>query len=146
MNELHTFDEAVANFSAFLQQNGYPSDVIWVAEQDVLVTPARLVYVRFPTPRESAAAARRSFEMGMCGLGVRLSTICASQEASYCNAWAPMTRDQAARAMMRARAVKMFASTNNSEAIVVRSRSKWLFLRFKFRSHQRFRASLFHFD
>ena len=146
MNEPRNFDEAVANFRAFLERNGYPPDVIWVTEKNVLVAPSRLIYVRSPIPRESAAAARCTFETGISGLGVWLNTICASQHTSYCNAWTPNDADQAARAMIRARAVKMSASTSHSEAIAVQSGGKWLLLRFKLRRHQRFRASLFNFE
>lgn len=146
MNEPQNFDEALTNFRGFLQQNGYPSEVLWVTERDVLVTRAWLIYVKVPLPAKNVAEARQVFEIGIREGGVWFNTICASRDATYCNAWTPSDRSQAERAMMRAKALKLSASVNKSEAVAVRSRARWLLLSLKFRRHQCFKSSLFNFD
>jgi hypothetical protein len=50
---LPDFDGAQARFRAFLKQNNYSENVIWVMSEDILLTGKRFLYVRVPIPAEN---------------------------------------------------------------------------------------------
>jgi hypothetical protein len=50
---LPDFDGALARFRAFLQQNNYSENVVWVMPEDILLTGKRSLYVRVPIPAEN---------------------------------------------------------------------------------------------
>ena len=50
---LPDFDGALTRFRAFLKQNNYAENVVWVMPEDILLTGKRFLYVRVPIPAEN---------------------------------------------------------------------------------------------
>jgi hypothetical protein len=71
-----TFEESCNRFRRFLNDNGYPGDVIWVTPQDVLFTGRRLLYVKLPVPDGNLNRVREIYDTAVSThSGVSFSTV-----------------------------------------------------------------------
>src|SRR5882724_13643360 len=74
------FDESLALFRQFLENHGYPQEIVWLTPNDVIATGRRLVYIRIPVPRENERLVRELYKSGMSeGRGVLFETVCAGR-------------------------------------------------------------------
>ena len=73
---LPDFDRALVRFRAFLKQNNYSENVVWVMPEDILLTGKRFLYVRLPIPAENERRIRRMYEDGVTqGRGLVMGTV-----------------------------------------------------------------------
>jgi hypothetical protein len=74
---LPDFDGALARFRAFLIQNNYSENVVWVMPEDILLTGKRFLYVRVRIPAENERLIRRMYDDGAAqGGGLVMGTVC----------------------------------------------------------------------
>ena len=140
-----TFEEACIRYSQFLGDNGYHSQILWITPRDILVTDRRSFYVRTPVPASNLERARELFETAIKQQsGVSFSTVCETDHATCCRAWAPADHEERQRAMCPPE-LKMSASTTESrvQGKEVRSRLLWWYLRLRYESRQKNNESLF---
>ncbi|HEY1939125.1 MAG TPA: hypothetical protein VGJ33_14425 [Candidatus Angelobacter sp.] len=124
MNE--SFDEAVQRFQAFLGSNGFPTGIAWLTASDVLITGARLIYVRDPDLHESENAARHAFELGLRGgNGVLLKALFFQNGTSYCSIWVPSDEREADLAHMPKGVKLQVVSSEQPDMVLVRTMDKW---------------------
>ncbi|HEY2120517.1 MAG TPA: hypothetical protein VGH37_15105 [Candidatus Acidoferrum sp.] len=127
-----TFSEAVAQFQAFLADNKYSRQIIWLSPENVLISGKRFLYVKPPSSSEDAELARQSIEAGMKQkLGVVFSTLCEVEGATCCAIWFPEDADEAKRMLMPADgSLKMNVQDEGSRipGILVRNSLYWHFL------------------
>jgi hypothetical protein len=145
-DEPQTFEEAVSRFRNFLNENGYSADITWVESTDLVVSDGkRLIYVKLPAPARNAACALSRFERGMKeGRGVSFGTVCALANSTCCYAFVP--KDEAEREQhFMGTGLKISARSGPYTPIgmIVTSRLRWWFLRFRHRGYSRIRESLF---
>jgi len=87
---LPDFDGALARFRAFLKQNNYPENVVWVMPEDILLTGKRFIYVRVPIPAENEERIRRMYDDGVTqGRGLVMGTVCRMNQSTYSYLWFP---------------------------------------------------------
>jgi len=48
-----TFEDSLSRFQQFIEKQGYPREVVWIACDDLIVTGKGFFYVRVPDVRES---------------------------------------------------------------------------------------------
>ncbi len=127
-----TFEDSLSRFQQFIEKQGYPREVVWIACDDLIVTGKGFFYVRVPDVRESEIQARMLFEQGTRQQkGVLFDTICVGHRESFCYAWVPRDVDQAQRAMM-SNGLKLSVKTNKIPGIKIRSWFYWLVLRTRY--------------
>ena len=91
---LPDFDGALARFRAFLKQNNYSENVVWVMPEDILLTGKRFLYVRVPIPAENERRIRRMYDDGVeQGRGLVMGTVCRMNQSTYCYLWFPQAED-----------------------------------------------------
>lgn len=92
---LPDFDGALARFRAFLKQNNYSENVVWVMPEDILLTGKRFLYVRVPIPAENERTIRRMYDDGVAqGRGLVMGTVCRMNQSTYCYLWFPRSAEE----------------------------------------------------
>lgn len=77
MEETPTFDEAVQRLSRFLADQGWPTDLAWRFETDIVRGPRCGVLVRRRSEAKAALALRAHYEAGRhSGVGIALEVAC----------------------------------------------------------------------
>jgi hypothetical protein len=64
MNDLSTFEDAVASLRRFLDENGHPTDLFWVCRDDVWKRSPTDVLLKYPVTRENTLLAQKVFDEG----------------------------------------------------------------------------------
>jgi hypothetical protein len=121
-----SFNEACQRFSRFLQENGYPEQILWVGPSDV-VWHRRLprVHVR-PTPTRWESA-RQRYATGLSGgFGVSLFAFSELDGTSIAAVILPTDDDAAQRSLIPPRGLKLSAATKKLGARRVANRMTWL--------------------
>jgi hypothetical protein len=141
-----TFDESVTQFQDFLQNNGYSREVVWITPRDVILTRKRLIYVKFPVPRDNERFVRELFELGTTNRrGILFETICSAANIAFCRAWVPANDSERHRFLMP-EGLKMSAHTCRVAAFTVQNGLHWLFLQLRYANHQALKRVLFNLD
>jgi hypothetical protein len=92
---LPDFDGALARFRAFLIQNNYSENVVWVMPEDMLLTGKRFLYVRVRIPAENERLIRRMYDDGAAqGRGLVMGTVCRMNRSTYCYLWFPRSAEE----------------------------------------------------
>jgi hypothetical protein len=141
-----TFEESLLKFQTFLENSGYPREVVWVTPEDVLIASGPLIYIRIPVAKGNGAFVQQLFESGIDQQkGVLFDTLCEAGGISFCYAWIPRSAQQAEEALMP-NGLKLSVRTGVSKlpARTVRSRVRWSYLRLRFWKLQRRKGGLFH--
>jgi hypothetical protein len=139
------FDEAVSRFEAFLRQNGYPTELVWVEPADLVLPGRRAIYVKLPVPENNLVQARNRFTTAMStGLGITFGTICELGTTTCCYAWSPKDRTEQQEHLMGS-GLKLSAKTGSSRltGIAVRNWAQWQFLRLHHRRRSGLKPHLF---
>src|SRR5262249_52107243 len=95
-----SFDEALQQFRTFLAEQGQSRDLIWLAQDDILLMGRTRVS---HSPRQSSAIerARKRYDDGVLrGVGVELLAFCKTGSLLGCEVWHPASRDVAERMLM----------------------------------------------
>ena len=134
-----TFEDSVARFRRFLEDNGYPGEIVWTSPDDLVVAGKRLMYVRVPTERENEFRSRRLFEQGTTQeKRILFDAICADDVQTFCRAWVPRDQDQAQRALMP-KGLKLSANVHRMPGLRVRNGLHWCLLQIRHRKHRKHR-------
>jgi hypothetical protein len=139
------FDESFAKFQLFLKDHGYPTNVVWVTPNDILVSGRPEIYVKVPVPKANEQSVRQLFDLGMSQeRGVLFDTICEDKDATFSYAWMPRNDAEAAESLMP-KGLKLSAKTGSSRvpARAVASRLRWAYLQMKYRRQQNMKPQLF---
>lgn len=64
MNDIPTFEDAVASFTRFLNESGNPTNIFWVFREDVWKRSPTDVAIRLPSQPENLALAKKVFDEG----------------------------------------------------------------------------------
>lgn len=92
---LPDFDGALARFRAFLKQNNYSENIVWVMPEDIVLTGKRLLYVRVPIPAENERRIRRIYDDGVAqGRGLVMGTVCRTNQSTYSYLWFPRSAEE----------------------------------------------------
>jgi len=140
-----SFDESVAKYKRFLEENGYPSHVVWVMPEDVLVSSGPVIYVRVPVSESNEEFVRHLFDLGISQeKGVLFDTVCDGDGITFSYAWVPRDGAEAEESMMP-KGLKLSAKTGASRVRgrAVKSRLQWAYLQMKNRRHQTMKEQLF---
>jgi hypothetical protein len=140
-----SFDESVAEYRNFLEKNGYPSHVIWVTPEDVLVSSGPVIYVRVPVSESNEKSVRQLFDLGISQeRGVLFDTLCDGDGLTFSYAWVPRDGAEAEESLMP-KGLKLSAKTGASRVPgrTVGSRLRWAYLQMKNRRHQRMKEQMF---
>ncbi|HLJ90698.1 MAG TPA: hypothetical protein VKZ53_28085 [Candidatus Angelobacter sp.] len=143
-----TFGEALARFEEFLANQGYPSSVIWVTPDDVLLSGSQEIFVKTPVSPQNEVSVRKIFDEGMRQeLGVLFTTLCETGRISYAFAWTPKDDLDAQYALMP-KDLKLSVGIGYSRrpGKEVESHIYWRFLQFKYRREQGIKRQVFYLD
>ncbi len=133
-----TFEESCVRYSQFLRSNGYPGELIWVNQQDILLTTRRLIYVRLPVSEGNRKVVHDLFNKAMREQsGISFSTVCALDAATCCRAWVPADEEERQRAMCpKDLKLSVAAASSRLPGKAVRSALLWRYLRVHYRKLQ----------
>jgi hypothetical protein len=93
------FAGAVQRFRDFLRAEGWPTDLLWVREADIVRLPESGVAVFLQGDDDGAARAERVFASARAaGLGVALDAVCTLGEATCAVVAWPLDPEEAVRA------------------------------------------------
>ena len=141
----HDFDQTIDQFKAFLSKQGWPDRIVWVTKDDVLVSPGP-IFVRTQQALRNTELVRRRFEESAHRPGgILLAALSSSENTTFCYFWIPGDEREAALHMTPSGGgAKFSAPVPGSERAIVEVTSgfRWMWLKFKYRKLQRFKASL----
>jgi hypothetical protein len=141
------FDATVAQFQQLLKQSNYPSHLVWLTPEDVLMTGKRLIYVRVPIPSTNESTARRTYDEGVAnGRGLIMSTICEMDASAGCYIWYPKASEEVPQGIWPNEgsaklSAKIDASRQKGKA--VKSTLHWALLKFRHQKNQTLNAFQF---
>jgi hypothetical protein len=82
---VEAFRQSIIRFARFLEANGYPGRVVWVRQNDLLMTGHNEISVKVPLPTDNERHAQTLFEAGMREqMGVLFATLCKGDTVTYC--------------------------------------------------------------
>ena len=116
------FDEAVARFRSFLQDNGHTGDILWVFADD-LTSRATDTWVRWPTSDDNRDKTLQLYESLKNGSGIRFHARCRVREG-ICSTIAGPKPDDAQTGRFIS-GLTLSVTTPLSEAKPVDSQSRW---------------------
>jgi hypothetical protein len=64
MYDMSSFEDAVASFRHFLDENGHPTDLFWVFRDDVWKRSPTDVLLKYPVSRDNILLAQKVFDEG----------------------------------------------------------------------------------
>ena len=141
----NSFEESVTRFQKFLKEVSYPTTVVWVKQDDVILTDKHLIYIKQCIPQKNESDAQRTYGLGMNRqLGVLFGALCSTDEVTYAYVWVPTDELDAQRALMP-RDLKLSAATGTDRirGMVVRSRLLSACLSIRYRRKQKWKDQLF---
>jgi hypothetical protein len=122
------FDEAVARFGAFLQDNGHTGDILWIFADD-LTSRATDTWVRWPTSDNNRDKTRQLYESLKNGSGIRFHARCRVREFICTTIAGPKPDDAQTGRFISG--LTLSVTTPLSEAKPVDSQSRWKQLQMK---------------
>ena len=94
MSEIPHFEDAVALFRQFLEEQGCPSQIFWVFREDIWQRSSSDVVLRFPSQRRNLALARKVFDEGRRKGLVEVRAIATVDEKVAATVWFPKFTDE----------------------------------------------------
>jgi hypothetical protein len=123
-----SWDEVSQRFSGFLRENGYPEQVLWVEDTDVVWHRGQL-WVRTRPKQEGCDRACQRYEEGIRNRhGVLLRAFSELGEAVVAVVVLPKDEDAAQRHLIPRGGIKLSAATNKLNVRRVSNRLTWLIL------------------
>jgi len=141
------FQSAVARFRAFLRQNKYPENIVWLMPEDVLLSGKRFLYVRVPVSSANEVKARKIYDDGLAnGRGLLMSTICEMKDSTCCYLFYPRRGEEEPQGLWpQDGSVKLSAKLGTSRVAgkPVKNRLLWAFLKLRNRRKQNLKRFIF---
>jgi hypothetical protein len=132
-----SLETATHRFSHFLEQNGYPRQVLWVEQGDVVWDRCQ-VWVRPDSSQIAFDHARERYADGIRGgLGVCFHAFSELAGTTVATILVPKDHDEAQRALIPLGGLKLNAATNKLSARHVAARVTWLILSMRHRKSSR---------
>jgi hypothetical protein len=125
---------AEGKFSSFLASQNYPAKVCWIALGDLLVDKKTHFWIR-PRPDAEEYAAQQYAEGLGRKLGIELRAICATDVETFASVLVPKD-DLDSQYHLMGRGLKLICPVKRYSTSKVRSRVKWLTLRWRNRDGQ----------
>ncbi|HTW58337.1 MAG TPA: hypothetical protein VMD99_09410 [Terriglobales bacterium] len=123
-----SLNEACQRFSRFLRENGYPEQVLWVEDTDV-VWHRRKLWVRALPEQTAQGRACRKYEEGVRnGRGVKLYAFSELGKTAIAAVILPKDEDARQRAQMPRGGLMLSAAIKKLSAHRVTNRVTWLIL------------------
>ena len=94
MNDIPSFEDAVASFEHFLTVQGHPSKILWVFREDIWKRSASDVALRFPSESKNLALARKVFGEGRKKGLVDVHAIATVDDMTAATVWFPKFADE----------------------------------------------------
>jgi hypothetical protein len=140
-----SFDESLAQFCRFLKEQGRPQNVVWITQNDVLVSRKRKIYIKFPVPQSNEKSVRKLFNVPIgVRRGILFEGICRSREITFAHAWtAKNAGEENGRLMNDDLKLSIITGMNDVPGIAVKSELRWKYLQRKFRDREKLKDILF---
>lgn len=137
-----SLEAATQHFSEFLQVNGYPHDVRWIAADDVAVNEQARFLIR-DREESSIREAQVLYKAGLRReLGIALRAVCATDKITFALIFVPRDETDAEYALMP-KGLKLSCPTRRYDATLVNNSLLWLLLRLRNRKRTKSRMELF---
>jgi hypothetical protein len=141
------FGTTGARFTRFLEQNKYPTKILWLMPEDVLLSGKGFLYVRVPIPATNETNARNIYDEAVRnGRGVLISTICEMGASTCCYVWFPKGPEEEPQGLWSDDGGVKFSARTEASRVrgkLVKSRLFWAFLKSQHRSKQSLKDFLF---
>ena len=116
----NSLEEAIPGFREFLQGQGWPDQVQWLASGTVLPSKKGYYWIKSRKSEEGMNVARETYQEGVVlGLGISLEALCNSGSLTFAYVLRPVDRDEAERLFIRD--LKLSVPLNPQPARVVKS-------------------------
>jgi hypothetical protein len=139
-----SFEDAVCQFQDFLNQNGYPRNLVWLEPTDIALTGRPCVYVKVPVQAGNLTRAFDRFTAGMSNkLGVCFGTICEMNDSTCCYAWTPTSHQEQVEHWINP-PLKFSAKMSRVPGIPVTRRLSWWLLKLRHHKYLNMREVLFY--
>ena len=126
MDPTPPYEEAIAAFKKFLEQQGWSQNIIWRRPDDVVFRIGRSKVVRHRSPREATEWARRYYDLGYNqGLGISLHAECDIGGATCATIFCTADDREAESRMMPTQGLKMSAATPRTSGKSASSLEWW---------------------
>ena len=127
-----SLDQACQRFSRFLRENGYPEQILWVENPDVICHQWQL-WVRARTAQTMRGRACQKYEEGIRnGLGVWLQAFSELPGTTIAAVILPKDEDAAQRCLMPRSGLKLTVAAKKFSARRVTNRLTWLILSLRY--------------
>jgi alpha/beta hydrolase family protein len=94
MNNIPSFDDAVASFQHFLTEQGHPSKILWVFRDDIWKRSSSDVVLRFPFQIRNLALAKKVFAEGRKNGLVDVQAVATVDDMTAATVWSPKFTDE----------------------------------------------------
>ena len=127
MEDAPPFDQAVRQFRAFLQGQGWTTEIVWRSRDDIVRIANGDIYVRRRSKEQCLESARAHYERGrQQRVGVALEVGCTIDGAACATVFWTADRVEAEYAMIPDRGLKMSAAVVRKSARVVGHLMFWV--------------------
>ena len=89
MNDVASFEDAVASFTHFLTEQGHPSKILWVFREDIWKRSSSDVVLRFPSQIKNFLLAKKVFREGRNKGLVAVHAIATVGDMTAATVWFP---------------------------------------------------------
>lgn len=126
---MELFETAVGNFRAFLVQQDYPPNLLWLSPDDVVFWGLRYFFWK-GDPTERTSLAKAEFESAMAhNIGIALQAECKTERWTICRVYVPQDEIDAECRMIPTTGVKLAATVGPKPAREICSRIQWRLLK-----------------
>jgi hypothetical protein len=126
-----SFDEATRSFEEFLSEQGLPSDLCWVFQEDVVFRGKR-IFIKISNPTENWHQAEACYELGRSrNFGMNLHAFCLLESRPCCYVILPEGDLDAQYMLMANSLLKYSVWTDLREAEAVSNPLRWQMLRWR---------------
>lgn len=123
-------EEATKRFRDFLQEQGWPTNIVWLQRDDVLPR-SKGISIRARDYSEAFGRASQEYSAGKSkGLGVALIAHCADDQSTFASIFLPADDFEAQRALM-GKGLKLSAFVDRIPFVLVQSQFMWIMLRIR---------------
>lgn len=124
-----SFETAVTRFRAFLVQQDYPPNVLWLTPEDVVFWGLRYFFWK-DDASERSSHAKAEFESGIArNVGISFQAHCKTERWAICRVYVPRDEVEAECRMIPKTGVKISAVKDPLPAIEIDSRVQWRLLK-----------------
>jgi hypothetical protein len=126
---MESFETAVTNFKAFLVQQGYPPNLLWLTPDDIVFGGLRYFFWKGDAS-ERTSHAKSGYESGLAAnVGIAFEARCKTERWAICRVYIPNDDLDAQYRMIPKTGVKFSATVDPRPATEIESRIQWRLLK-----------------